>query len=170
MLISRSIEKDIKGKFFKNKAIIILGPRQTGKTTLVREILKNTDIAYLWLSGEDINARMQLSVHSISHLKALMGGHKLVVIDEAQYVSNIGLTLKLIVDNMPEIQVIATGSSSFELASLLNEPLTGRKWEYFLFPLSNRELTDHFGVIHEKGMMEHRLIYGTYPEVVTNSR
>ncbi len=169
MLISRSIEKDIKGKFFKNKAIIILGPRQTGKTTLVREILKNTDIAYLWLSGEDINARMQLSVHSISHLKALMGGHKLVVIDEAQYVSNIGLTLKLIVDNMPEIQVIATGSSSFELASLLNEPLTGRKWEYFLFPLSNRELTNHFGVIHEKGMMEHRLIYGTYPEVVTNA-
>lgn len=169
MLISRSIEKDIKGKFFKNKAIIILGPRQTGKTTLVREILKNTDIAYLWLSGEDINARMQLSVHSISHLKALMGGHKLVVIDEAQYVSNIGLTLKLIVDNMPEIQVIATGSSSFELASLLNEPLTGRKWEYFLFPLSNRELTNHFGVIHEKGMMEHRLIYGTYPEVVTNT-
>ena len=169
MLISRSIEKDIKDKFFKNKAILILGPRQTGKTTLVRKILENTDIAYLWLSGEDINARMQLSVHSVSHLKALLGGHKLVVIDEAQYVSNIGLTLKLIVDNMPEIQVIATGSSSFELASLLNEPLTGRKWEYFLYPLSNRELTDHFGVIHEKGMMEHRLIYGTYPEVVTNA-
>lgn len=167
-MIPRTIEEDIKKKLFKSKAIILHGARQTGKTTLVRHIVNNASQEYLWLSGDDINVREQLSIHSVVHLKALLGKYKLVVIDEAQYVRNIGLTLKLITDNMPDIQVIATGSSAFELANALNEPLTGRKWEYYLYPFSYRELNNYYGIIDEKGLLDHRLVYGSYPEVVTS--
>ncbi|MCF8379032.1 MAG: ATP-binding protein [Bacteroidales bacterium] len=167
-MIPRIIEEDIKKKLFTSKAIIIYGARQTGKTTLVRHIVNNISQEYLWLSGDDINVREQLSIHSVVHLKALFGKYKLVVIDEAQYVRNIGLTLKLITDNLPDIQVIATGSSAFELANALNEPLTGRKWEYYLYPFSYRELNNFYGIIDEKGLLSHRLIYGSYPEVVTS--
>lgn len=167
-MIQRHIEKKIIEQLFKKKAIIILGARQTGKTTLVKKIAMQSGMDYLWLSGDDIVAREELGKHSISHLKSIIGKYKLVIIDEAQYVSNIGLSLKIIVDNMPDVQVIATGSSSFDLSNAVNEPLTGRKWEYMLYPISYSELLNYNGIIKEKGLLNHRLIYGTYPEIIDN--
>jgi uncharacterized protein len=165
-MIQRELERQIIERAFSGKAIIILGARQTGKTTLLKRIVEKLKVEPLWFTGDDYNAREILSNHSIAHLKTIIGNSKLVIIDEAQYVSNIGLTLKIIVDNMPGVQVIATGSSSFELLNAVNEPLTGRKWEYLLYPLSYNELFDHYGIVHEKGMFQHRLVYGCYPEVV----
>ncbi len=167
-MIKRELEKQIVEKFFQKKAIIILGARQTGKTTLVQKIARESGIEPLWFSGDDFIAREELGKHSISHLKSLIGNYKLLIIDEAQYINNIGLTLKIIVDNIPDVQVIATGSSSFELLNAVNEPLTGRKWEYMLYPLSYQELINHFGIISEKGVLNHRLIYGCYPEIINN--
>ena len=146
-MIDRELEKNILKKLFKNKAIIILGARQTGKTTIARNIVNKTNIETLWLSGDDYIVREELGKHSVSHLKSIIGKHKMMVIDEAQYINNIGLTLKIIVDNIPGVQVIATGSSSFELANAINEPLTGRKWEYMLYPVSYRELLNYNGLI-----------------------
>lgn len=101
-------------------------------------------------------------------MRSIVGNHKLLVIDEAQYIDNIGLSIKIIVDNIPDVQVIATGSSSFELLSVINEPLTGRKWEFQLFPLSYQELLDNNGLINESALLNQRMIYGCYPEVINN--
>lgn len=167
-MINRIISNNIKSQIFKNKVILVLGARQTGKTTLLRSIIQDLSEPYLWLNGDDFITREELSKHSISHLKSIIGNHKILIIDEAQYVNNIGLSLKLIVDNLPGVQVIATGSSSFDLLNTVNEPLTGRKWEYHLFPISYEELLRENGLIKEKGLLERRLIYGSYPEVINN--
>lgn len=164
-MISRDLENVIAKSLFKGKAITLLGARQTGKTTLVKSIVKQANVETLWLSGDDYLARQELGKHSTSHLKSIIGKHKLLVIDEAQYIDNIGLTIKIIVDNIPDVQVIATGSSSFELSNALNEPLTGRKFEYMLYPVSYTELVQHNGLIAEKGLLERRLVYGSYPEI-----
>ena len=105
---------------------------------------------------------------SSTRFKAVFAGKKIVVIDEAQRISDIGLKLKLITDQIPEIQLIVTGSSAFELSNKVNEPLTGRKWEYKLFPFSFSEMVDYHGFTDENRLMKHRLIYGYYPDVVTN--
>jgi predicted AAA+ superfamily ATPase len=168
-MIQREIEKQIIKRAFSGKAIIVLGARQTGKTTLVKQIAAQIGVKALWFTGDDYISRESLENQSVANIKSLIGTHKLVIIDEAQYINNIGLTLKIIVDNMPDVQVIATGSSSFELLSAVNEPLTGRKWEYLLYPISYNELIKHYGIIHEKGMLKHRLVYGSYPEVVDQS-
>jgi hypothetical protein len=122
----------------------------------------------LWLNGDESNVREALSNKGLAQLKSIIGTNKVVVIDEAQRIENIGITIKLIVDNLKEIQVIATGSSSFELANSINEPLTGRKYEHLLLPFSHHELQNHFGYLEEKSMLHHRLIYGSYPEVTTH--
>lgn len=165
-MIQRELEKQLLNKFFQGKVIVLLGARQTGKTTLVKKIVRESGLDTVWFSGDDYIAREELGKHSISHLKSLIGPHKLVVIDEAQYINNIGMTLKIIVDQIPDIQVIATGSSSFDLLNAVNEPLTGRKWEYLLYPLSYNELVSHNDLISEKGLLNHRLIFGSYPEIV----
>lgn len=168
-MIRRELEKEILSQLFQKKAIVIYGARQTGKTTLVKEIAVKSGVEYLWLSGDDYAVREELGKHSISHIKSIIGLSKLVIIDEAQNIDNIGLTLKIIVDNLPDVQVIATGSSSFELSNAINEPLTGRKWEFMLFPISIGELINYNGLIAEKGLLNHRLIFGHYPEIVTNN-
>ncbi len=167
-MISRDLFGLIKNQLFKGKAIIIMGPRQAGKTTLVNTIKDSLTESVLWLNGDESNVREALSNTGLSQLRSIIGNNKIVVIDEAQRVENIGITIKLIVDNLPEVQVIATGSSSFELANSINEPLTGRKYEHLLLTLSHQELQNHFGYLEEKGMLRHHLIYGTYPEVVTH--
>jgi len=166
-MIHRTLEGIINQKLFKGKAIIITGPRQSGKTTLLRKLRDNIDIPVKWFNGDEADARILLSNTTSTQLKSLISNHKLVVIDEAQRIENIGLTIKLLTDNYPDIQVIASGSSSFELANRINEPLTGRKWEYHLFPFSYAELTSHFGYPEELRMLENRMIFGMYPEVVT---
>jgi len=122
----------------------------------------------LFLNGDDADVRSMLPDATSSRLKLLAGYHKVIFIDEAQRIADIGLILKLFADQLPGVQVIATGSSSFELANRLNEPLTGRKWEYHLFPLSFEEMVNHHGWLEEKRLLSHRLLYGYYPEIVTH--
>jgi hypothetical protein len=133
---------------------------------LIAELIKDTD--YLYLNGDDGDVTDILTNTSATKLRAQIGRHKIVFIDEAQRIPNIGLTLKLFTDQIKEVQVIATGSSAFELSSKVNEPLTGRKFEFMLYPLSFAEMVAHHGLIQEKRLLEHRMIYGYYPEIVMN--
>ena len=165
-MIPRAIASSLSAHFFKGKAILLFGPRQSGKTTLVNSILKDRGEKILQLNGDEPDVRDTLASVTSTQLKTIVGGARIVFIDEAQRIQNIGLTLKLFVDQLPEIQVIASGSSSFLLAGDISEPLTGRKYESMLFPLSFRELTDHHGLTEEKRLLEHRLIFGSYPEIV----
>lgn len=160
-LLFNIITKDIK------KAVIILGPRQTGKTTLLKEINKITE-NNLWLDCDDPIVREQLENANIEKLKQIIGDKKTIFIDEAQRVKNIGITLKLITDNFKEIQLFVSGSSSFELSNEINEPLTGRKREFMLYPLCWEELYNHLGYITSLQQLENRLIYGMYPEIINN--
>lgn len=166
-MIKRKIENLIQQHLFQKKAIIVLGARQTGKTTLLKQIVDKKENV-LWLNADEQDTTALFENASSSRLKAIFSGKKIIVIDEAQRIHNIGLKLKLITDQIPDVQVIATGSSAFELANDINEPLTGRKWEYHLFPLSFSEMVSHHGLLEEKRLLPHRLIYGYYPEVVTN--
>ena len=165
-MIPRIIESSIRERLFKGKAIIISGPRQVGKTTLLKQ-LNNVDPEHvLWLNCDEPDIRLLLEDATSTALKSLIGAHKLVFIDEAQRVKNIGITLKLLVDQLPGVQVVATGSSALELANNLNEPLTGRKWEYQLYPFSTLELVKHQSLLEEKRLLEQRLIYGFYPDII----
>ena len=164
-MIERTQESAIKSLIGSNKAIILMGARQVGKSTLLHSLLDG-DESVLWLNGDDDDVRDMFRIISSTRLKAIVGNRKTVVIDEAQRIEDIGLRLKLITDQLPGVQMIATGSSSFELSSKVNEPLTGRKRELKLFPLSFRELVSHTSFLEEHRMIPHRLIYGYYPEVV----
>jgi len=165
--IKRHISKKIQNNFFRNKAIIVLGPRQAGKTTMMTQIIKTQELPVLYLNGDEADVGELLSNTTSTRLRSIIGTNKIVFIDEAQRIENIGITLKLIVDQIQDVQVIATGSSSLELRNVINEPLTGRKYEYHLYPLSFSELVDHHGLLAENRLIEHRLIYGYYPEIVT---
>lgn len=168
-MITRTLQDKIQERLFKGKAILLMGPRQVGKTTLLREIIKPYTDDTIWLSGDDISDRERLTNVSLPILKSLTIKKKIVVIDEAQRIENIGLTIKLLVDHLNEVQVIATGSSSLELANTVNEPLTGRKYEFLLFPISFSELSNHNNLFQELASLENRMIYGTYPEVVNTT-
>ncbi len=165
-MITRTLENIIRKRIGKGKIIIVLGPRQVGKTTLVKEILAKYKVPALYLNGDEPDVKEVLYRKTSSELRALLGKNELVVIDEAQRIEDIGITLKLMVDNFPEIQVIATGSSSLELANVTKEPLTGRKYEYLLCPLSFHEMAEHEGLLEAKRMLNHRLIFGYYPEII----
>ncbi len=171
-MIKRLLEDSIPKYFFndqRRKAILIFGARQVGKTTLLESIVNKTGISHLHLNGDEPDVREQLEKITSTQLKTLFGNHKLIIIDEAQNIANIGLTLKLITDKIKDVQVIATGSSAFELANKFNEPLTGRKYEFHLFPLSFKEMVNYHGLLEEKRMLEHRMVYGYYPEIVNNA-
>lgn len=164
-MIKRSLQNVIENRLFKGKAILIFGPRQSGKSTMVEAILLNKE--HLYLNGDDADVRDLLTNTTAAKLKSVVGNKKILFIDEAQRIPNIGLTLKLFTDQIKDVQVIATGSSAFELSSQVNEPLTGRKYEYMLYPLSFEELVLQNGLISEKRLLENRIIYGYYPEIVT---
>ena len=165
-LIKRIIEDGIRGRLFTGKAIVIMGARQVGKTTLLKQLFAEANGDVYWLSGDDQDVRDLFENVTATRLRAHFGHHRVVIIDEAQRISDVGIKLKLIVDQIPEVQLVATGSSSFELANRINEPLTGRKWEYRLFPLSFAELATSTSLLEEKRMLPHRLVYGSYPDVV----
>lgn len=148
------------------KVVVVYGARRTGKTTLLKEYLKGIQESYLFVSGEDITVQGYLSSQSIEKLASFVGKARLLVIDEAQKINNIGLNLKLIVDHMPETRVIATGSSSFDLARNVGEPLTGRKRTLVQYPLAQLELSVNEHRHETDARLEERLIYGSYPEVV----
>ncbi|MGV8133615.1 MAG: ATP-binding protein [Mangrovibacterium sp.] len=166
-MIPRLLETTIRSKLNQSKAIILVGARQVGKTTLLKSLFQDRDDT-LWLNADELDVQNLFSTISSSRLKAIIGKKKNIIIDEAQRVRDIGLRLKLITDSIPEVQLIATGSLSFDLANKVNEPLTGRKWEYQLFPLSFAEMVNHHGLLEEKRLLPHRLIYGYYPDVVTH--
>ena len=170
-MIKRYLSDEIRKRMFKGKAIIIMGARQVGKSTLVEMVLQDfeKDQKILRLNGDDSDTREVFENASSTKIGNIIGNHTIVYIDEAQRVPEIGLVLKIMVDNFKNIQVIATGSSSFELSGKINEPLTGRKFEYTLFPVSFEEMMAHSNYLEEKRMLEHRLVFGSYPEIVSNS-
>ncbi len=167
-MIKRQLLNRILERLFDKKVIIVLGPRQTGKTTLLKELVLLSNKDSLWWNGDEPDIRQMLNKPNSTLLKSLIGSHELLIIDEAQRIENIGLCIKLIYDNIEGVKVIASGSSAFELANKINEPLTGRKWEYFLYPLSHKEMVNHHGLMEENRLLEHRLIYGYYPDVINN--
>lgn len=164
-IIQKHLE-NLRRALLPGKAVIIYGARRTGKTTLVKRFLQDIDEPYLLVSGEDLTVQGYLASQSIEKLSAFAGANRLLVVDEAQKVPGIGINLKLIVDHIPDMRIIATGSSSFDLARAVGEPLTGRKTTLRLYPLSQLEL----GQIEQRHQtdanLESRLIYGSYPEVV----
>lgn len=167
--INRDIEKEIRHYLFKQKAIVIYGARQVGKTTLLESLLEEFKASTLFLNGDDADIRTLFTNLTASKLKPIIGNYKIVVIDEAQRIPETGLALKIIHDNFKDVQLIATGSSAFELASKINEPLTGRKFEFTLYPFSFNELVNHHGFLDEKRFLEHRLIYGYYPDIALSN-
>ena len=162
----RILKNIIKGKIGSGKAIIIVGARQVGKTTLVKDLLKEKE--YLFFDADDPTIRQLLSNPNTEQIRTFFGDYKTVFIDEAQRIEGIGLTLKIITDQFKDVQLFVSGSSSFDLGNKLNEPLTGRKWEYELFPISWEEFEKKEGFIKSEQQIENRLLYGFYPEVLNN--
>jgi len=165
-MIHRTQSDNILQWLGKGKAVIVIGPRQVGKTTLVRQITQSLNKKTLWLTGDDPEARSLLDNISLARLKTIMGGHEIVVVDEAQRFTNTGLMLKLVTDHLPDVQLFVTGSSSLDIASQTKESLTGRKFEYPLFPISFVEMCADHGYLAERSLLEHRMLYGYYPDVV----
>lgn len=167
-MVERTIKQRVLNSLFKGKAVIIYGARQVGKTTLMREIERASGVSSLYLNCDEPDVRRALTEKTSTELKALIGKTRLLLIDEAQRVTNIGLSLKLFVDAIPETQVIATGSSAFELANRIVEPLTGRKVEFHLHPFSLEELGQIHSPLELGRLLETRLIFGMYPDVVNS--
>lgn len=164
-MIQRILSKEINEKLFKGKAILIMGARQVGKSFMLQYEFGNSGNT-LWLDGDEAEVQSLFEAINPQKVKLLMGDKKILIIDEAQSIINIGIKLKLIIDHLPDIQLIVTGSSSFDLCNKINEPLTGRKWEYSLFPLSFQEMLNHHGFMEEKKYLSQRLVFGYYPDVV----
>jgi predicted AAA+ superfamily ATPase len=155
-------------RLFKGKAFIIFGPRQTGKTTFVEQLLAKVNKKTLYLNGDDADVRESLAKPNATQIGQLLGDHEVLFIDEAQRLTEVGLLIKIIVDRFKKVQVIATGSSAFELSGKINESLTGRKYEMMLLPFSYSELVKHSDFLTEERLLEQRLIYGSYPEVIND--
>ncbi len=168
MIIPRKIGDLIKSNLLKKNAILLTGARQVGKTTLVKQIASELGVKFDFWNCDEPDIRQILNNPTSSFLKNLIGSNELVIIDEAQRVDNIGLTAKLIVDNIPDVKLIITGSSSLDLKSNITEPMTGRKFEMMLLPISYAEMVSASGLINEKRLLEHRLIYGMYPEIISS--
>jgi len=165
-VIIRELNSIIKSKFFKGKAIVVTGARQVGKTTLLKQLVKETGLSSIFLNCDEVEVRNSLENANFERLKAIIASNKIIFIDEAQRVKSIGLTLKIIVDNFTDVQLLVTGSSTLELATGIKEPLTGRKFEYNLFPFSLAELVKHNNLIIEEQALEKRLIFGSYPDAL----
>lgn len=167
-MIKRTLQSQIKADFGKQKIQLLFGPRQIGKTTLIETVYNAFDTKKLWLNADDADVRELFVNASGTKLKTLFGSYKLLVIDEAQRIENAGLSLKIIADQIKTLQVIATGSSAFELRDKIKESLAGRAIEYRLFPFWMQEMVDHTNLFEEKRLLEHRMIYGYYPEVINH--
>ena len=166
-MIDRTLFSTLKQKMFKGKAIILIGARQVGKTTLFKKLLADYETV-LWLNCDEPDVRHLLTDPTATQLDRFFGRQKIICIDEAQRVKNIGLTLKLITDQLPDKQLLVTGSSALELSNHINEPLTGRKFEYNLYPLSHEELLRSFGMLESNRLLEEQLIFGSYPDIISN--
>ncbi|MBU2650661.1 MAG: ATP-binding protein [Bacteroidetes bacterium] len=168
-MIKRKLFDIITGRLFSGKTILLLGPRQVGKTTLLRQLQKMHLDKTTWLNADNPDDRELLNSMNSTRAIELFPPGNIIVIDEAQRLSNSGLTLKIIHDNCSDIQLIATGSSSFELTDKIKESLTGRKWTFRLFPISIKELVDHTNKLEILRSLNTRLIYGSYPDVINQA-
>ena len=166
--IPRSLRDTIERHLLPGKAVILLGARQTGKTTLMQALLSELNLDCAYLNGDDDLDREVLSSSSLQRWDQVLGLKRSIFIDEAQRIPHIGRSVKLLLDHRSDVQVILTGSSSLQLANLTEEPLTGRKYEYHLFPLSFSELAAHTSVHEERKQLELRLIYGSYPQIIVD--
>ena len=166
-MIKRTLQKVLEQYMGKGKAILLIGARQVGKSTLFRMLTETImEDTLLWLNCDLQNVRDTLTNPTLTTLQLLFGNKNVVVIDEAQRVTNVGMTLKLIVDNFPHVQLLVTGSSALDLHNRLNEPLTGRKVEYHLYPISTGELYASKGLLGVNELFEQRMVYGSYPDVL----
>lgn len=167
-MIIRRIQDLVEKRLHTGKAIVLLGARQVGKTTILRQLTKGKEEETLWLNGDETDVQLLFENASVERFKSVFGKSKYVVIDEAQRIADVGLRLKLITDGIPEVQLLVSGSSSFDISNALNEPLTGRKWEFQLFPISFGEMVNHTQILTETRMLPHRLVFGYYPDVVNH--
>lgn len=167
-MITRVQSAKIERAFFKGKAIIVSGARQVGKTTMLEHILQKYQDKLLALDGDDITIQELLNRPNTQQIKQIIGDNKLVFIDEAQRIPEIGLTSKIIIDKFKDVQLILSGSSSFDLYSKVNEPLTGRKWTFNLWPVSWEEWQNHVGYVKAEQDVENRLVFGFYPDVLNH--
>jgi len=165
-MITRVQSAKVESSLFKGKAIIVSGARQVGKTTMLEQILQNYQDKLLVLDGDDITIQELLNRPNTQQIKQIIGNNKLVFIDEAQRIPEIGLTSKIIIDKFKDVQLILSGSSSFDLYSKVNEPLTGRKWTFNLWPVSWEEWQNHVGYVKAEQDVENRLVFGFYPDVL----
>ncbi len=165
-MYNRYLEQVIRSRIGSGKAIVLIGPRQVGKTTLVESLLSDRD--YLLLDGDDPTTRALLTSPNTEEIRTILGQYKYVFIDEAQRIDGIGLTMKIITDRFKDVQLFTSGSSSFDLSNKINEPLTGRKWEYHLYPISWEEFEQYHGHLNAEQQLENRLLYGFYPDVLNN--
>lgn len=164
-MIRRELQDKIEERMFRGKVIILVGARQVGKSTLFNMVLEGRQESVLRLNCDEPEVQELLAGMNSQELRMLIANHRIVMIDEAQRVDRIGMTLKRIADNFPDVQLLVTGSSSLELRNRLDEPLTGRKYEYQLFPLSTGELMRAQGLLSVKQTLENRLIFGSYPDI-----
>ncbi len=169
-MIARDLLPVLEDRLFEGRILVVYGARQVGKTTLMQELLGRFDGPKVYLNCDEPDVRESLEERTSTELRHFFGSARLVVIDEAQRVRDIGLTLKLAVDTMPETQIVATGSSSFELANRTAEPLTGRKFELHLNPLSLGELGATEAPRETRRLLDTRLVFGMYPAVATSGR
>lgn len=165
-MIKRELEEIIDNRMDFKKAIIVLGPRQVGKTTMVRKLANKIDPKYGYINGDDPSIQSLWSNPNLAKIKSLIAGQKVIVIDEAQRISNIGLTAKMIVDLNIGLQLFISGSSALEISSTINESMTGRKWEFRLFPFSWGELVNEFSLTEALSQLENYLVTGMYPDVI----
>ncbi|MEE1291482.1 MAG: ATP-binding protein [Spirochaetota bacterium] len=168
--IQRDLKTVLDSKIGKGKVLLLIGPRQVGKTTLLKNMLESvsTEKKVQFWNCDESDVRQFLSEANSAKLKSFIGNSDFIVIDEAQRVKDIGLTIKLLHDSFPNVQLAVTGSSSLDLSNSINEPLTGRKFEYNLFPFSTNELVNHTSMLEEMRQLQNHLVYGFYPDVVNN--
>lgn len=166
-MIARLIENKIREALEQKKVVTVFGPRQAGKSTLAGIVAESESKRILELNGDDSDVRTMFESTDETRIRTLIGNNDFLLVDEAQKIINVGNMLKIIADRIPDIKVIATGSSSFKLAKAVNESLTGRKREFRLYPLSFKEMASHTSLLEESRLVSHRLVYGYYPEVVS---
>lgn len=166
-MIARKIESYILESLVPGKVVILLGARRTGKTVLLNKIVSMVSEPYIFFNGEDFEVQRLLENRTEANYEKILGTSRLLVIDEAQKIPEIGKILKLMVDSIPGLRVIVTGSSAFDLTGKLGEPLTGRNRTFRLFPLSEQELDPLYGLVEKRSALEERLVFGSYPEVIS---
>lgn len=165
MFIPRKIEKNLKSKLIPGKVVLILGPRRVGKTFLLKKFMEEIDEKFIFWNGEDFGIHNLLKNRSIQNYRSIIGNYKLVIVDEAQKIPDVGNILKLIVDSFDQIKIIATGSSVFDIKNISGEPLTGRKYELLMFPVSEQENKLIETPIQRYDNLRHRMVFGSMPEL-----